>query len=59
MASSKTMSNFQIKEFENLFKEWIPYGLNHFDDALDYAMTYGRGQAREVIGKFIGMYVNN
>ena len=58
VASSKTMSNFQIKEFENLFKESILYGLNHFDDALDYAMTYGRGQAREVIGKFIGMYVN-
>ena len=55
VASSKTMSNFQIKEFENLFKESILYGLNHFDDALDYAMTYGRGQAREVIGKFIGM----
>lgn len=58
VASSKTLSNFQIKEFENLFKESILYGLNHFDDALDYAMTYGRGQARDVIGKFIGMYVN-
>jgi 1,4-dihydroxy-6-naphthoate synthase len=58
VASSKTMSDFQIKEFEHLFKESILYGLNHFDDALDYAMTYSRNQAREVIGKFIGMYVN-
>lgn len=58
VASSKTMSDFQINEFEHLFKESILYGLNHFDDALDYAMTYSRNQAREVIGKFIGMYVN-
>ena len=58
VASSKTMSYFQIKEFEQLFKDSILYGLDHFDDALDYAMTYSRGQVREVIGKFIGMYVN-
>lgn len=58
VASSKTMSDFRIKEFEYLFKESILYGLNHFDDALDYAMTYSRNQARNVIGKFIGMYVN-
>ena len=58
VASSETMSDFQIQEFEKLFKSSILYGLNHFDDALDYAMTYSRGQARAVIGKFIGMYVN-
>jgi 1,4-dihydroxy-6-naphthoate synthase len=58
VASSETMSNFQIQEFGNLFKSSILYGLNHFEDALDYAMTYSRGQARAVISKFIGMYVN-
>ena len=58
VASSKTMSYSQIKEFEQLFKDSILYGLAHFEDALDYAMTYSRGQARDVIGKFIGMYVN-
>ncbi len=58
VASSKTMSGLQIKEFEQLFKDSILFGLNHFDEALDYAMTYSRGQAREVIRKFIGMYVN-
>jgi 5,8-dihydroxy-2-naphthoate synthase len=58
VASSKTMSDFQIKEFEHLFKDSILYGLNHFDDALEYAMTYSRSQSRDVIGKFIGMYVN-
>lgn len=58
VASSKTMSDIQIREFEHLFKESILYGLSHFDDALDYAMTYSRNQARNVIGKFIGMYVN-
>jgi 1,4-dihydroxy-6-naphthoate synthase len=58
VASSETMSDFQIEEFEHLFKDSILYGLNHFDDALDYAMTYSRSQSRDVIGKFIGMYVN-
>jgi 1,4-dihydroxy-6-naphthoate synthase len=58
VASSETMSDFQIQEFEKLFKSSILYGLYHFDDALDYAMTYSRGQARAVIGKFIRMYVN-
>jgi 5,8-dihydroxy-2-naphthoate synthase len=58
VASSKTMSDFQLYEFERLFKDSILYGLDHFDDALDYAMTYSRGQTRDVIGRFIGMYVN-
>jgi 1,4-dihydroxy-6-naphthoate synthase len=58
VASSKTMSGLRIKEFEQLFKDSILFGLNHFDEALDYAMTYSRGQARDVIRKFIGMYVN-
>jgi 1,4-dihydroxy-6-naphthoate synthase len=58
VASSKTMSGLQIKEFEQLFKDSILFGLNHFEEALDYAMTYSRGQARDVIRKFIGMYVN-
>jgi 1,4-dihydroxy-6-naphthoate synthase len=58
VASSKTMSGLRIKEFEQLFKDSILFGLDHFDEALDYAMTYSRGQARDVIRKFIGMYVN-
>jgi 1,4-dihydroxy-6-naphthoate synthase len=58
VASSKTMSGLRIKEFEQLFKDSILFGLTHFDEALDYAMTYSRGQARDVIRKFIGMYVN-
>jgi 1,4-dihydroxy-6-naphthoate synthase len=58
VANSKTMSDSQIKEFERVFKDSILYGLNHFDEALDYAMTYSRNQARDVIGRFIAMYVN-
>lgn len=58
VANSKTMSDSQIKEFGRVFKDSILYGLNHFDEALDYAMTYSRNQDRDVIGKFIAMYVN-
>ncbi|HET6730655.1 MAG TPA: MqnA/MqnD/SBP family protein [Nitrososphaeraceae archaeon] len=58
VASSETMSDTQIKQFEDLLTSSIRYGLDHFDDALDYAMTYSRGQTRDVIGKFVMMYVN-
>lgn len=58
VASSETMSDVQIKLFEDLFKNSILYGLSNFDEALDYAMTYSRGQARDIISKFVRMYVN-
>lgn len=58
VASSETMSDVQIKLFEDLFTNSILYGLSHFDEALDYAMTYSRGQARDTISKFVRMYVN-
>ena len=58
VASSETMSDVQIKLFEDLFTNSILYGLCHFDEALDYAMTYSRGQARDIISKFVRMYVN-
>jgi 1,4-dihydroxy-6-naphthoate synthase len=36
----------------------IEYGLAHLDDAMDYAMQYSRGKPRELIEKFVKMYVN-
>jgi 1,4-dihydroxy-6-naphthoate synthase len=29
------------------------------NDALDYAMQYGRGQSKELIDQFVRMYVND
>lgn len=59
VASNKSMTRKQIKMFDNLFKESILYGLEHIESAVDYAMKYGRGQPRDVITRFIKMYVND
>ena len=59
IASNKSMTLEQIKMFDNLFKESILYGLEHIESAVDYAMKYGRGQPRNVITRFIKMYVND
>jgi 1,4-dihydroxy-6-naphthoate synthase len=59
VASNKSMTREQIKMFDNLFKESILYGLEHIESAVDYAMKYGRGQPRDVITRFIKMYVND
>jgi 1,4-dihydroxy-6-naphthoate synthase len=36
----------------------IEYGLKNLDNAIDYAMQYSRGKPRELIEKFVKMYVN-
>jgi 1,4-dihydroxy-6-naphthoate synthase len=59
VASNKSMTLEQIKMFDKLFKESILYGLEHIESAVDYAMQYGRGQPRDVITRFIKMYVND
>ncbi|HEX5892754.1 MAG TPA: MqnA/MqnD/SBP family protein [Nitrososphaeraceae archaeon] len=59
VASNKSMTLEQIKMFDKLFKESILYGLEHIESAVDYAMKYGRGQQRDVITRFIKMYVND
>lgn len=59
VASTRTMSIAQIKQFSDLFTKSIKYGLDNIDDALEYAMQFGRGQPKETIRKFVEMYVNN
>src|SRR5918996_317603 len=59
VASTRTMSIAQIKEFSNLFTKSIKYGLDNVDAALDYAMQFSRGQPKETVRKFVKMYVNN
>ena len=49
----------EIRNFNNLFKNSIIYGLEHRNSAVDYAMRYSRGQPKHVMTKFIKMYVND
>ena len=48
-----------IRKFDNFLQESIKFGLEHLDDAIDYAMTYGRGKPKDLIKKFVKMYVND
>jgi 1,4-dihydroxy-6-naphthoate synthase len=47
-----------IVKFDRYLQSSIEYGLDHFDDALEYAMQYSRGKERDLIEKFVKMYVN-
>lgn len=48
-----------ICKFDKYLQASIEYGLEHLDDALEYAMQYSRGKPRELIEKFVKMYVNH
>jgi len=59
VASSKSLTLGQIRQLDNLFKNSILYSLRNIDAAVDYAMRYSRGQPKDVMTKFIKMYVND
>jgi len=48
-----------ICKFDRYLQESIQYGLDNFDDAIEYAMQYSRGKPRDLIEKFVKMYVNS
>lgn len=48
-----------IQEINRLLKESIVYGLEHRQEALDYALQFGRGLDDRKADKFVGMYVND
>lgn len=55
----KNLGRESIQEVERLLKASIEYGLNHRDDALKYALQYGRDLDDRQADKFVGMYVND
>ncbi len=48
-----------IAEITRLLKESIVFGLDNRSEALDYALSFGRGLDRAKADKFVGMYVND
>jgi 1,4-dihydroxy-6-naphthoate synthase len=42
-----------------ILRESIRYSLEHRQEALDYALSFGRGLERGKADKFVGMYVND
>lgn len=47
------------KKIARYLKASIQYGLDHFDEALAYAMTFARDLPREKVAQFVKMYVNS
>jgi 1,4-dihydroxy-6-naphthoate synthase len=48
-----------IRDVNCLLRESIRYGLEHRQEALEYALRYGRDLDRARADKFVGMYVND
>lgn len=48
-----------IRDVHRLLRESIAYGLEHRQDALDYAMSFSRGLERSKADRFVDMYVND
>lgn len=48
-----------MRSFAGLFKESIEYALSHRQEALEYALQFGRGISEDLNDRFVGMYVND
>ena len=58
-AIRKDLGEENIVEVERLLLESIEFGLDHRQEALDYALQYGRDLDDAKADKFVGMYVND
>ena len=57
-AIHKDLGWVAMGEIGALLKASIAYGLAHREEALDYALSFGRGLDRARADRFVGMYVN-
>lgn len=57
-AIRRSLGEDLMRECSKYLRESIRYSLEHRDDALDYAMQYGRDLPREKADRFVGMWVN-
>lgn len=48
-----------LPEIARIMRDSIAWGLDHQEEALDYALQYGRGMDRSTGSKFVNMYVNH
>lgn len=48
----------RMEEVARLLKASIEYGLAHREEALAYALQFGRGLDEALADRFVGMYVN-
>ncbi len=58
-AVRKDLGEEAILQVQRLLKVSIQYGLDHRQEALEYALRYGRDLDHAQADKFVGMYVND
>ena len=58
-AVRKDLGKETIAGIVSLLRRSIEHGLRHREEALTYAMKYGRGLERSQADRFVGMYVND
>jgi len=58
-AVRKDLGPETIRQVTRLLKASIVYGLEHRQEALDYALGFGRGLDVGLADRFVGMYVND
>jgi 1,4-dihydroxy-6-naphthoate synthase len=55
---NRTLGEEAIEDVYGILHDAIRYALDHEDEALDYAMQFGRGVDKETCRRFVRMYVN-
>jgi 1,4-dihydroxy-6-naphthoate synthase len=55
----KDLGADSMQRLTGILRDSIDFGLEHRDQALDYAMDFGRGLDRGLTDRFVGMYVND
>lgn len=58
-AVRKDLGPAAVRDVHRLLLESIRYGLDHREEALAYALSYGRGLDHAKADQFVGMYVND
>ena len=54
----RDLGDQNITQISDILKTSIAYSLNHREQAVEYALKFGRGLDNSLADKFIGMYVN-
>lgn len=57
-AVRRDLGRARMEELAGILRATIAYGLEHRDEAVAYALDFGRGLDRELADRFVGMYVN-
>ena len=58
-AIRRSLDRQVIQQVAKILKESIEYGFNHREEALDYALHFGRGLDAHTADQFVSMYVND